>query len=99
VRYAGDLDRLRREWADTLLELRFATASAALTAAADLVARGVETDVGDSGTLRCRLPDREHVGALLAGLGEALPQLRRVRELPVPLRDLIAHIYSHRRDG
>jgi ABC-2 type transport system ATP-binding protein len=94
VRYAGDLDDLRHEWADTLLELRFATASAALAAAADLVARGVETEIHEGVALRCRLPERDRTGSALAGLCDLLPQVCRIRELPVPLRDLIAHIYS-----
>ena len=96
VRYAGDLDDLRREWTDTLVELRFVTASAALRAAADLVADGVETEVHESVALRCRLPDRDRLGPVLATLREHLPEVCRIRELPVPLRDLIAQVYAHR---
>jgi ABC-2 type transport system ATP-binding protein len=97
VRYAGDLDDLRREWGDTMVELEFATASVALRAAASLVAHGLETQIHGEVTVRCRLPDQESLGQTLTAIPDLMSQLRRVREVPVPLRDLIANIYSQAR--
>jgi hypothetical protein len=54
----------------------------------------VETTVEEA-TVRCSLEHRADLGDLLAALARSTRRdIRRVREVPMPLRDLIAHVYS-----
>ncbi|MDT5038991.1 MAG: type transport system ATP-binding protein [Micromonosporaceae bacterium] len=92
VRYFGDLDRLREEWERPRLELVLDSPGAANRVAADLVAQGVETTV-DGCSVRCGLRTRDGAGAVLAALGPTIREVRHVREIPMPLRDLIARAY------
>ncbi|MBB5480507.1 ABC transporter ATP-binding protein [Micromonospora parathelypteridis] len=94
VKYFGDLDSLREQWERPQLELVFASTDAADQAAADLTSLGLELTV-DGPTLRCWLKVRDGAGDVLAALGAGARQVRHVREIPMPLRDLIARAYRH----
>jgi len=93
VRYTGDLDKLRDEWERPRVRLEFPHVSTATRAAVDLVAAGIETAV-EGADVVCRLPAKTGVGALLVELGPLTAELHRVREAPMPLRDLIARMYA-----
>ncbi|SCG59195.1 ABC-2 type transport system ATP-binding protein [Micromonospora echinaurantiaca] len=97
VRYSGDLDRLRREWERPELELVMATHQDALAIADGLHVQGVEARV-DGGTVRCQPTGPGGVGALLTGLGPLTSSIRHLREIPMPLRDLIAQVYARGAD-
>lgn len=94
VKYFGDLDSLREQWERPQLELVFASTDAADQAAADLTSLGLELTV-DGPTVRCWLKVRDGAGDVLAALGAGARQVRHVREIPMPLRDLIARAYRH----
>lgn len=94
VKYFGDLDSLREQWERPQLELVFASTDAADQAAADLTSLGLELTV-DGPTVRCWLKARDGAGDVLAALGAGTRQVRHVREIPMPLRDLIARAYRH----
>jgi ABC-2 type transport system ATP-binding protein len=93
VKYAGDLDELRSQWDTPELELVFGDVRSAQQAAADLVARGVEVSV-DELSVRCRFTAKGGVGQVLAGLGPLAGAIQHVREIPMPLRDLVARVYA-----
>jgi ABC-2 type transport system ATP-binding protein len=93
IKYSGDLDSLRTRWETPQAELVFTDAQVAQLAAADLATRGTHVTVEDAVVI-CRLQAKGGVGPVLAGLGPFLPSLQHVREIPMPLRDLIAHVYS-----
>jgi ABC-2 type transport system ATP-binding protein len=93
VRYSGDLDDLRRTWERPSLEFVVVSEAAAMALAANLVAVGIDTDVHET-TVSCRLPVDASVGELLADLGANLRDVRGIREVPMPLRDLIARVYA-----
>lgn len=97
VRYSGDLDRLRREWERPELELVVATHQDALAVVDGLQAQDIEARV-DGVTVRCRPTGSDGVGALLTGLGPLTGTIRHVREIPMPLRDLIARVYARGAD-
>lgn len=94
VKYAGDLDSLRTEWETPQLELVFGEAETARQAAVELIALGVDVTV-DGAHLTCRQRSKGKVGAILAGLGSLAASVRHVREIPMPMRDLIAQVYKH----
>jgi ABC-2 type transport system ATP-binding protein len=98
VKYFGDLDSLREEWERPQLELVFATPETAARAAVDLVARGMDISV-DGASVRCGLNARDGAGEVLAALGDAIRDVRHVGEIPMPLRDLIAHAYRRNPAG
>lgn len=93
VRYSGDLDSLRQEWERPKLELAFAAADVARYAAAELVAQGLDVTVAEASVF-CQLKHREGVGPVLAALGPLAQSIQHVRETPMPLRDLIAQVYT-----
>ena len=93
VKYDGDLDDLRQEWDRPELELVTADADAARMIAEDLRARSLDVTVDDL-SVRCRLGGKHRVGAVLAGLGPLADSIEHVREIPMPLRDLIAQVYT-----
>lgn len=93
VKYSGDLDSLRTEWETPQLEFVFADAEVAGRAAAELIGHGL--DISADGThVRCRLAAKGGVGAVLSDLGPLASDIQHVREIPMPLRDLIAQVYS-----
>jgi ABC-2 type transport system ATP-binding protein len=94
VKYAGDLDSLRTEWETPQLELVFGEAETARQAAVELIALGVDV-AADGVRLTCRQRSHGKVGAILAGLGPLAASVQHVREIPMPLRDLIAQVYQH----
>jgi ABC-2 type transport system ATP-binding protein len=94
VKYFGDLDSLRAEWERPQLELVFTSPLAAGRVVADLVALGLDISV-DGSSIRCGLNTRDGAGEVLAALGGAARDVRHVREIPMPLRDLIARAYKH----
>ncbi len=93
VKYDGDLDDLRREWDRPELQLVATDAEAARVIADDLRGRGLDISL-DGGVVRCRLGGKHRVGAVLAGLGPLADSIEHVHEIPMPLRDLIAQVYT-----
>ncbi|WP_319460322.1 ABC transporter ATP-binding protein [Micromonospora sp. RTP1Z1] len=93
MRYSGDLDSLRREWERPELELVLDDSPTAHLIADGLLAQGIPVDV-DGVTVRCRPTGSDRVGAVLAQLGPLANSIRHVREIPMPLRDLIAQVYQ-----
>ena len=93
IQYSGDLDDLRLTWERRSLELSLDSAAVAMNLAAALVGAGVHTSV-DGSTIRCRLAADARVGELLADLGGDVRHVRAIREVPMPLRDLIARVYA-----
>jgi ABC-2 type transport system ATP-binding protein len=93
VKYSGDLDNLRKQWDTPQLELVFVDPTVARHAAAELVAQGLETSTVDA-TVHCRLRATDRVGEVLAELGPLTSSITHVREIPMPLRDLIARVYA-----
>ncbi len=96
VKYSGDLDALRTEWEVPELELVFGDLATANQASAELLARGMDVS-GEGLSLHCRVGTRGSVGAILSALGPLAGAVHHVREIPMPLRDLIARVY--RPDG
>jgi ABC-2 type transport system ATP-binding protein len=93
VKYAGDLDSLRREWDRPELEFVLADPYDAHAVGDILLANGVGVTV-DGATVRARLGVEHRVGTVLATLGPLTASIRHVREIPMPLRDLIAQVYK-----
>jgi ABC-2 type transport system ATP-binding protein len=94
VRYSGDLDRLRDAWEEPGLELTFSDRSIAQKVSARLAASGIPCSTDDV-VVSVQLVGRAAIGDLLCELSDKERRdVRRVREVPMPLRDLIAHIYS-----
>jgi ABC-2 type transport system ATP-binding protein len=92
VKYFGDLDTLREQWERPQLELVFDSPYAAERAATALLAEGL-VGSADGCTVRCALKPTEGAGQVLSALGRAAREVRHVREIPMPLRDLIARAY------
>ncbi len=92
VKYSGDLDSLRREWETPQLELVFADPEAVAHTVAYLMGEGLEVSA-DGLTVHCRLKTAG-VGTVLAGLGPLTASIQHIREIPLPLRDLIAKVYT-----
>jgi ABC-2 type transport system ATP-binding protein len=93
IRYHGDLGSLRDQWQRPAVQLEFEAESVAGAACARLERAGVE--VQHTGVqLECRLPSGSTTGAMLRALGELADDLLHVREEPVPLRDILAEMYS-----
>lgn len=92
VKYSGDLQSLRDQWEVPRLEMVFRDGAAAQHASAELVAQGLEITL-DGTSVLCRVPSRGGVGAVLAGLGPLATAIQHVRDIPMPLRDLIAEVY------
>jgi ABC-2 type transport system ATP-binding protein len=94
VKYAGSLVHLRERWEEPALTLGFAATAAASRATARLLTRGFDARV-EGLSVTCLLDGRAELGGLLDALGaEGRKALRRVSEEPMPLRDLIARVYS-----
>lgn len=93
VKYSGDLDSLRREWERPEIEFVLADPATAHALAGNLQAQGLHAVVDDS-SVRCRPHPNEPVGAVLSRLGPLTSDIRHVREIPMPLRDLIAQVYE-----
>ncbi len=94
VKYSGDLNELRTQWETPGVELVFRDESYAQMAAHRLSAAGVEV-TAEGETLLCRVAAGHSVGSGLAALGGLVDAIVHVRELPMPLRDLIARVYAH----
>jgi ABC-2 type transport system ATP-binding protein len=93
VKYSGDLDSLRKTWERPHLELVFDCEDNAQRAAQHLAAEEVTVSVNGV-ALRCRLHGGRSVGSVLQRLGPLVGAIRHVREIPMPLRDLIAQVYA-----
>jgi ABC-2 type transport system ATP-binding protein len=94
VKYAGNLDELRELWEVPQITITFHSTLAASRAAARLLTRSFGARV-DGVHVRCRLDGRAELGQVLDALGgEARLSVRRMEEVPMPLRDLIAHVYD-----
>jgi ABC-2 type transport system ATP-binding protein len=93
IKYSGDLDSLRRQWDRPQLELVMGNELDARLVADGLTAQGLEDVSVDGFAVRCRLLGDQSVGAVLGGLGAHAAAIQHIRETPMPLRDLIAHVY------
>jgi ABC-2 type transport system ATP-binding protein len=93
VRYSGDLNALRSDWEAPQLEITFNDPEDAREAAVQLAELGIRVAL-DGAALRCGLKAKQSVGSVLAGLGRLATSIQRAREIPMPLRDLIARMYS-----
>jgi ABC-2 type transport system ATP-binding protein len=93
IKYHGDLDTLREQWERPELELTFTDPAAAGYAADILRVRGLHVVV-EGAALRCRLLTKDRAGEVLAVLGSLVASIKHVREIPMPLRDLIAKAYE-----
>jgi ABC-2 type transport system ATP-binding protein len=94
VKYSGDLDSLRREWERPEVEFVLDDPATAHELAENLIGQGLQHVVVDEVSVRCRPNSAEPVGAVLSRLGHLTSAVRHVRETPMPLRDLIAHVYD-----
>jgi ABC-2 type transport system ATP-binding protein len=92
IKYSGDLDSLRQKWDQPQLELVMANERDTRLVAEGLRLQGLEVTVDDF-AVRCRLTGDQTVGAVLGRLGETAASIQHIREMPMPLRDLIAHVY------
>jgi ABC-2 type transport system ATP-binding protein len=93
VKYSGDLDSLRREWERPEMEFVLDDPGTARELAENLIGQGLHVEVDDV-SVRCRPNAAEPVGAVLSRLGHLTSAVRHVREIPMPLRDLIAQVYK-----
>jgi ABC-2 type transport system ATP-binding protein len=93
VKYSGDLDSLRREWDRPEVEFVLDDPVTAHLLADNLIGQGLTVTVDES-SVRCRTNGTEPVGAVLARLGDLTTAVRHIREIPMPLRDLIARVYD-----
>jgi ABC-2 type transport system ATP-binding protein len=93
VKYSGDLDSLRREWERPEVEFVLDDPATANELANNLIGQGLHVVV-DGESVRCRPNVNEPVGAMLSRLGDLTSVVRHVREIPMPLRDLIAQVYE-----
>ncbi len=93
VKYSGDLDSLRREWDRPEVEFVLDDPITAQELAENLIGQGLHVAV-DGVSVRCRPHATEPVGAVLSRLGHLTTAVRHVREIPMPLRDLIAQVYE-----
>jgi ABC-2 type transport system ATP-binding protein len=93
VKYNGDLDGLRREWDRPELEFVVDDPPMAHHLAQALMAQGLAATV-DGVSVRSRPAGDDRVGTVLARLGPLTGSIRHIREIPVPLRDLIAQVYK-----
>jgi ABC-2 type transport system ATP-binding protein len=93
VRYSGDLQHLRELWDHPSLQLAFKDIRSATVAADRLRATGFIVTL-DGDTITCSGAVTGRVGSVLGAIGELVSQLQHVRETPMPLRDLIARVYS-----
>ena len=98
VRYDGDLDSLRGQLDRPTLELEFATAEAAKSAAAEIDISSLGDISSTEGpTVQLVLGRDIAVGDVLTRLAPKLDELIHVRELQTPLRDLLAEMYARGR--
>jgi ABC-2 type transport system ATP-binding protein len=93
VKYSGDLDSLRREWERPALELVVVDEAAAMAVADRLRARRLDVAT-DGCVVRCRPGRHDRTGPVLASLWPLTETIEHVREIPMPLRDLIAQVYA-----
>jgi ABC-2 type transport system ATP-binding protein len=93
VRYSGDLDSLRKEWERPEVEFVAVNHQAALSLAEGLLTQGIEASV-DETSVRCRPTGPAQIGTIVTRLGPAAASIAHIREIPMPLRDLIAQVYS-----
>ena len=94
IKYSGDLDSLRQQWDRPQLELVMGTEADAHLVAQGLKSLGLDvTTDADGLALHCRLDGAQTIGAILGRLGGTAALIQHIREIPMPLRDLIAHVY------
>ncbi|GAA1807035.1 hypothetical protein GCM10009682_31250 [Luedemannella flava] len=93
VRYHGDLGTLREQYERPELEMVLVDEQIANWVMTTLTGSGLNP-VLDGITVRCRLTGKDSVGEVLAALGPYASHVQHVREIPMPLRDLIAHVYQ-----
>ncbi|MDP8971486.1 MAG: ABC transporter ATP-binding protein [Actinomycetota bacterium] len=92
VRHQGDLDELRRKWDRPDMEIEFDDPQTARRAAELLIGHATVVPTKDA-CIRCSVADGVTTGHVLRELSPVLPAIRHVRELPIPLRDLLAQVY------
>ncbi len=95
IRYRGPLSVLREQWQRPQVELVFSDADT-LRAAAALLARGEGHSSEGSAplTLRYQLAPGQQLGDVIALLGHHAERLVSANQVQMPLRDLLAAVYS-----
>jgi ABC-2 type transport system ATP-binding protein len=94
VRYSGELARLRDSLERPVVEIEFSGTAPALRVGAMLIGMGIEVATEEA-VVRFSAERRTDVGGLLAALERRdQREVRRIREIPMPLRDLIARMYA-----
>ena len=101
IRYDGALDALRLKLDRPCIELEFAAAETAMRAAAVIGAARphAHVEVVDGRTVRCVLSPGTSAGDVLGEVPSFIADLRHMREVKRPLRDLLADIYSSDESG
>jgi ABC-2 type transport system ATP-binding protein len=96
VLYDGGLDQLRAQIDRPHYELRFRSPSVAREARESLLSASAVTmaEMIDDTNVMAVLGHGEPIGAALAGLEGGVHDLATVRELNVPLRDVLAEVYG-----
>ena len=93
--YDGDLDDLRRDIDRPRLELIFGSRQGLTGASTYLAALpSVEIIKTIDNEIHLSVHRGAPVGPILAGLGNGLPDLLEIRQVKVPLRELLAEIYG-----
>ena len=93
VRYRGDLDELRGEWERPQLELEFSTEANAAQAVLQIKRSGLGDPVADGPQVRCGIAPDVTAGQILATLDGVEESLVHIRDVRMPLRDLLAAMY------
>jgi ABC-type multidrug transport system ATPase subunit len=93
--FQGDIDALRRVWQRPELELAFGTADLAARAARALDgSRGIDVVEVDADAARVRIATELQAGQVLQMLNSHLEGLVSVRQSMVPLRELLAGMFT-----
>jgi ABC-2 type transport system ATP-binding protein len=94
IRYRGDLGTLRLEWSRPQVELAFGAQAHAHAARELLQCEGSALDGRGDAAFRYPLQPGEHLGAVLVRLGGLSRHLISANDVELPLRDLLAEVYS-----
>lgn len=97
VRYHGDLDTLRAGWSRPQVEITSDTQQAAARVLSLLQSYGPAETLADC-VVRYSLAADETVGSVLHLLGPLTASITSVVEARLPLRDMLARIYSNEAD-
>lgn len=93
VRYRGDLDALRAEWERPQLELEFARPTDAAQAVLQIKRSGLGDPVLTDALVLCAIGPGVTAGQILSSLDDTRDALIHIRDVRMPLRDLLAAMY------